>query len=59
MEKEEAEKFAVQISGGQARLDLVDGEYVVLFDRFIFRDSLQAASFVAGYKFKEAERVKR
>ncbi len=59
MEKEEAEGFAKKISGGETRIDLVDGGYVVLFDRFIFKDALQAASFVAGYEFKKAERVKR
>ncbi len=59
MEKEEAEKCASKIPGGKTKIDLVDGGYVVLFDRYIFKDALQAASFVAGYQFKKAERVKR
>lgn len=58
MQKEHAEKLAAKIPKGESRIDLVDGEYVVLFNSYAFKNAFEASAFVEGYKYAKAEKIK-
>jgi hypothetical protein len=55
MQKDHAEKLAGKIPKGESQIDLVDGEYVVLFDGYAFKNAFEASAFVEGYRYKEKE----